>query len=219
MHVAHWSSTPCVLQDVFRWHEQMKTLYIVIFLDMRAPIHVVHVACDTGLWVEHCIKCACCTLVSLGPRPKPTPARILDAIRAGVGLGLGPRLHTGPPYVLACAQTSQATIRIMARYRRLAYDSFQLMHMYTASALRMKCTTSSDENFRFMEEAFWRSLPICSKELCHMHISEKHSDSQHQFYRRIPYFLVKEVCLQFQKSILKLAQSTYAFTPKPADKW
>ena len=44
---------------------------------------------------------------SLGPRPKPTPARIassithgdtildaciLDAIRAGVGLGLGPRL-------------------------------------------------------------------------------------------------------------------------------
>ena len=37
----------------------------------------------------------------LGPRPKPTPARIassitrviLDAIRAGVGLGLGPRLR------------------------------------------------------------------------------------------------------------------------------
>ena len=43
--------------------------------------------------------------VSLGPRPKPTPAWIassitrviLDAIRAGVGLGLGPRLLTCKP--------------------------------------------------------------------------------------------------------------------------
>ena len=40
--------------------------------------------------------------VSLGPRPKPTPARIasstrmiLEAIRGGVGLGLGPRLGSG----------------------------------------------------------------------------------------------------------------------------
>ena len=35
--------------------------------------------------------------VSLGPRPKPTPAwvassRDMEAIRTGVGLGLGPRL-------------------------------------------------------------------------------------------------------------------------------
>ena len=42
-------------------------------------------------------------LTSLGPRPKPTPARIassitrviLEVIRAGVGLGLGPRLYRG----------------------------------------------------------------------------------------------------------------------------
>ena len=45
----------------------------------------------------HCIAVVmhdivCC---SLGPRPKPTPAwstGILEAIRTGVGLGLGPRL-------------------------------------------------------------------------------------------------------------------------------
>ena len=50
-----------------------------------------------SLYIEATIGECCC---SLGPRPKPTPARIassitrviLDAIHAGVGLGLGPRL-------------------------------------------------------------------------------------------------------------------------------
>ena len=59
-------------------------------------------------------------LPSLGPRPKPTPARIassitgviLEAIRAGVGLGLGPRLPLLPfcccpsPTILLLAKAS-----------------------------------------------------------------------------------------------------------------
>ena len=78
-------------------------VYVFVFLFMcMCMLFYVCLCVFVHTFVSMCCHVYVCIMVyvSLGPRPKPTPARIassitrgvLDAIRAGVGLGLGPRL-------------------------------------------------------------------------------------------------------------------------------